>query len=99
MTGHWQILGSARIPMEEMVGIDYLYVANWSLWTDVKILLRTVPYMFVAPPPPPAPCRRARAILARRPRADCGVFLCRPPPPFSPTLGAPPWPAETSGSP
>ena len=46
MTGHWQILGSARIPMEEMVGIDYLYVANWSLWTDVKILLRTVPYVF-----------------------------------------------------
>jgi len=45
MTGHWQILGAARIPMEEMVGIDYLYVANWSLWTDVKILLRTVPYM------------------------------------------------------
>ena len=23
-------------------GIDYLYVANWSLWLDVKILLRTV---------------------------------------------------------
>ncbi len=45
MTGHWQILGSARIPMEEMVGIDYLYVANWSLWTDVKILLRTIPYV------------------------------------------------------
>ena len=45
MTGHWQILGSARIPIEEMVGIDYLYVANWSLWTDVKILLRTIPYV------------------------------------------------------
>jgi len=45
MTGHWQILGSARIPMHEMVGIDYLYVANWSLWTDVKILLRTIPYV------------------------------------------------------
>ena len=45
MTGHWQILGSARIPLGEMVGIDYLYVANWSLWTDVKILLRTVPYV------------------------------------------------------
>ena len=45
MTGHWQILGSARLPLQEMVGIDYLYVANWSLWTDVKILLRTVPYM------------------------------------------------------
>ena len=45
MTGHWQVLGSSRIPMSEMVGIDYLYVANWSLWTDVKILLRTVPYV------------------------------------------------------
>jgi exopolysaccharide biosynthesis polyprenyl glycosylphosphotransferase len=45
MTGHWQILGSARIPLGEMVGIDYLYVANWSLWTDVKILIRTIPYV------------------------------------------------------
>jgi exopolysaccharide biosynthesis polyprenyl glycosylphosphotransferase len=45
MTGHWQILGSARIPLEEMVGIDYLYVANWSLWTDMKLLLRTVPFV------------------------------------------------------
>ena len=41
MTGPWQILGS-RVPMQEMVGIDYLYVANWSLWLDIKILLRTV---------------------------------------------------------
>ena len=28
-----------------MVAIDYLYLANWSLWNDVKILLRTVPYV------------------------------------------------------
>jgi lipopolysaccharide/colanic/teichoic acid biosynthesis glycosyltransferase len=28
--------------MEEMVGVDYLYVANWSLWLDLKVLLRTV---------------------------------------------------------
>jgi lipopolysaccharide/colanic/teichoic acid biosynthesis glycosyltransferase len=41
MTGPWQILG-ARVPMQEMVGIDYLYVANWSLWLDLKVLLRTV---------------------------------------------------------
>ena len=26
-----------------MVKIDYLYGANWSLWLDVKILLRTIP--------------------------------------------------------
>jgi exopolysaccharide biosynthesis polyprenyl glycosylphosphotransferase len=41
MTGPWQILG-ARVPMQEMVGIDYLYVASWSLWLDLKVLLRTV---------------------------------------------------------
>ncbi len=45
MTGHWQILGSARIPLDEMVKIDYLYVTNWSLWQDIKILLRTIPYV------------------------------------------------------
>jgi exopolysaccharide biosynthesis polyprenyl glycosylphosphotransferase len=45
MTGPWQILGPSRVPLKEMVAIDYLYVANWSLWTDVKILLRTVPHV------------------------------------------------------
>jgi exopolysaccharide biosynthesis polyprenyl glycosylphosphotransferase len=45
MTGLWQVFGSARVPMSEMVKIDYLYGANWSLWLDVKILLRTVPFM------------------------------------------------------
>jgi exopolysaccharide biosynthesis polyprenyl glycosylphosphotransferase len=42
MTGPWQILGPARVPLREMGAIDYLYVANWSLWGDCKILLRTV---------------------------------------------------------
>jgi exopolysaccharide biosynthesis polyprenyl glycosylphosphotransferase len=45
MTGQWQIFGASRIPLREMVTIDYLYVANWSLWGDVKILCRTVPYV------------------------------------------------------
>jgi len=45
MTGPWQILGPTRVPIKEMVAIDYLYVANWSLWTDIKILLRTVPHV------------------------------------------------------
>ena len=44
MTGLWQIFGSWRIPPDEMVKIDYLYGANWSLWLDFKVLLRTVPY-------------------------------------------------------
>ena len=45
MTGPWQILGPARVPLREMGAIDYLYVANWSLWGDIKILLRTISYV------------------------------------------------------
>jgi len=45
MTGPWQILGPSRVPLREMVAIDYLYVANWSLWSDIKILLRTIPHV------------------------------------------------------
>jgi exopolysaccharide biosynthesis polyprenyl glycosylphosphotransferase len=46
MTGLWQVLGSSRIPMHEMVKIDYFYGANWSIWLDAKVLIRTVPYVF-----------------------------------------------------
>ena len=45
MTGHWQILGSARVPLAEMIKLDYLYVSDWSLWSDLKILIRTLPYV------------------------------------------------------
>ena len=45
MTGHWQIMGSSRVPMHEMLKIDYVYVTTWSLLEDIKILTRTVPYM------------------------------------------------------
>jgi exopolysaccharide biosynthesis polyprenyl glycosylphosphotransferase len=43
ISGYWQVLGSSRIPLEEMVKLDYLYVANWSVWGDLKLMLRTVP--------------------------------------------------------
>ncbi len=43
LTGMWQVLGRTHIPFEQMVMLDYLYVANWSLWTDVKLMLRTLP--------------------------------------------------------
>jgi exopolysaccharide biosynthesis polyprenyl glycosylphosphotransferase len=46
MTGHWQVLGSStRMSLAEMVKLDYLYVANWSLWADILLLLRTVPFL------------------------------------------------------
>jgi exopolysaccharide biosynthesis polyprenyl glycosylphosphotransferase len=43
LTGAWQVLGRTNIPFEEMVKLDYLYVTNWSLWTDVRLMLRTLP--------------------------------------------------------
>ena len=43
ITGMWQVMGRVHIPFEQMVMIDYLYVANWSLWRDVTLLLRTLP--------------------------------------------------------
>ena len=48
MTGPWQILGraSARVPLRDMVTLDYQYAANWSLWTDAKVLLRTLSHVF-----------------------------------------------------
>ena len=45
ITGRWQTLGAARIPLGEMVKIDYLYIANWSVWADVKIIIETVGYL------------------------------------------------------
>jgi exopolysaccharide biosynthesis polyprenyl glycosylphosphotransferase len=43
LTGLWQVLGRTAIPFEEMVKLDYLYAANWSLWYDVRLLIRTLP--------------------------------------------------------
>ncbi|MBE2317960.1 sugar transferase [Solirubrobacter sp. CPCC 204708] len=45
MTGPWQVLGAARMSLHEMVTIDYQYVGNWSLWGDIKIMLRTLGLM------------------------------------------------------
>jgi exopolysaccharide biosynthesis polyprenyl glycosylphosphotransferase len=43
LTGLWQVLGRTNIPFEEMIKLDYLYVTNWSLWTDIRLILRTLP--------------------------------------------------------
>lgn len=43
VTGPWQVLGRTAIPFEEMVKLDYLYVTNWSLWRDIRLLVQTLP--------------------------------------------------------
>ena len=43
ITGLWQVLGRTSIPFEEMLKLDSLYVTNWSLWQDVRLLIQTLP--------------------------------------------------------
>jgi lipopolysaccharide/colanic/teichoic acid biosynthesis glycosyltransferase len=43
MTGLWQVVGRDHISFEEMVELDYRYVADWSLVDDLGLLLRTLP--------------------------------------------------------
>ncbi len=43
LTGPWQVLGRNNIPFREMVDIDNDYAAGWSLWGDIRLILRTVP--------------------------------------------------------
>jgi exopolysaccharide biosynthesis polyprenyl glycosylphosphotransferase len=43
MTGLWQVLGASEIPFDEMIKLDYRYVAGWSLKTDLELIARTIP--------------------------------------------------------
>ena len=47
ITGLWQVLGRSDIPFKEMITLDYLYVTNWSLWLDIKLIARTVPVVLI----------------------------------------------------
>jgi lipopolysaccharide/colanic/teichoic acid biosynthesis glycosyltransferase len=41
LTGLWQVKGRSRVRFDEMVRLDLQYVRTWSLWLDIKILLKT----------------------------------------------------------
>jgi exopolysaccharide biosynthesis polyprenyl glycosylphosphotransferase len=43
ITGLWQVRGRSDLTFDEMVMLDIYYGENWSLSTDVQILVRTVP--------------------------------------------------------
>jgi exopolysaccharide biosynthesis polyprenyl glycosylphosphotransferase len=43
LTGLWQVHGRSEIPFEQMVNLDFLYVTTWSMWNDLKILIKTFP--------------------------------------------------------
>jgi exopolysaccharide biosynthesis polyprenyl glycosylphosphotransferase len=39
----WQINGRSSVPFEKWMELDMRYIDEWSLWLDLKILLKTVP--------------------------------------------------------
>jgi lipopolysaccharide/colanic/teichoic acid biosynthesis glycosyltransferase len=42
LTGHWQVYGRNDISYDERVKLDIYYIENWSLWMDIRIILRTI---------------------------------------------------------
>ena len=42
LTGLAQVLGRGEIPHEQKLELDVQYVERWSLWLDLKIILRSV---------------------------------------------------------
>jgi exopolysaccharide biosynthesis polyprenyl glycosylphosphotransferase len=45
ITGYWQLSGGPELTYAEMIRLDLAYIRNWSLWLDLRLLLRTIPAM------------------------------------------------------
>lgn len=43
ITGLWQVSGRNSVSFDEMVRMDITYMENWSILTDIKIILQTIP--------------------------------------------------------
>jgi lipopolysaccharide/colanic/teichoic acid biosynthesis glycosyltransferase len=41
ITGLWQVSGRNDLSRSDLVQLDYLYVASWSMWWDLKIMWET----------------------------------------------------------
>ena len=47
LTCLWQVSGRNQISnFSEWVRLDLEYIDNWSIWLDIKIILRTFPAVF-----------------------------------------------------
>ncbi len=43
MTGLWQISGRSALDFDDLVRLDFTYIENWSLLSDVSIIAKTIP--------------------------------------------------------
>jgi len=46
ITGLWQVSGRSRVSFDEMVRLDLRYARTWSIWLDIRILLKTPAAVF-----------------------------------------------------
>ncbi|MCU0610007.1 MAG: sugar transferase [Chitinispirillaceae bacterium] len=47
ITGLWQVSGRSKISsFDEIVKLDLSYIDNWSIWLDIKIILKTIAVLF-----------------------------------------------------
>lgn len=42
ITGLWQVQARQDPSFDHYIALDFTYIENWSLWLDIKILLRTI---------------------------------------------------------
>lgn len=48
ITGLWQVSGRSNIKdFETIVKLDVAYIDNWTIWSDIKILLKTIKVIFM----------------------------------------------------
>jgi exopolysaccharide production protein ExoY len=48
LTGVWQVSGRSDATYSRRVALDRRYVENWSLWTDLVVVIKTVPAVLTA---------------------------------------------------
>ena len=68
LTGLWQVNGKNRTTFQQMINYDIAYARRWSLWLDIKIILRTLPVLF----------GQVREMIARRRQAARGPSPSQP---------------------
>jgi lipopolysaccharide/colanic/teichoic acid biosynthesis glycosyltransferase len=47
-TGLWQVRGRGRVGPDEMLGMDVEYARTWTIWTDLWLMLLTLPAVLKA---------------------------------------------------
>ncbi len=46
ITGLWQVQGRQDPSFDSYISLDVTYIENWSIWLDIKIILRTIAVVF-----------------------------------------------------